>query len=365
MRGGTSRGAYFKRADLPQDEGELSARLIKIMGAGHPLNIDGIGGGASVTTKVAMLSRSKGGETDSATDINYFFAQVAVEERVVDYAPTCGNILVGVAPAAIETGLVEASEGETAVSIRALNTGACVRAIVQTPDRKVCYEGAYAIDGVPGTAAPIALEFTDIVGSKTKGLLPTGCAQETIEGIPVTCMDVAVPMVIARAESFGLSGHESSEELDGRKDFLTKMQAVRRQGGRRMGLGEVGEVKNSVLPKFALVARAEKGGDLAARYFVPWKCHPTMAATGAQCLAACLLTKGTVAEDLLQEGLRQKEHKEHKEHGGGVVSIGIEHPLGVFALEVDFSREGEHGFLLRSTRLTRTARKIASGHVFC
>ena len=127
MRGGTSRGAYFKRADLPQDEGELSKRLIKIMGAGHPLNIDGIGGGASVTTKVAMLSRSK----DGATDIDYFFAQVAVEERVVDYAPTCGNILVGVAPAAIETGLIDASEGETAVSIRALNTGsvrACGRA---------------------------------------------------------------------------------------------------------------------------------------------------------------------------------------------------------------------------------------------
>ena len=355
MRGGTSRGAYFKRADLPQDEEELSARLIKIMGAGHPLNIDGIGGGASVTTKVAMLSRSQ----DDATDIDYFFAQVAVEERVVDYAPTCGNILVGVAPAAIETGLIDASEGETAVSIRALNTGACIRAVVQTPDRKVCYEGAYGIDGVPGTAAPIALEFTDIVGSKTKGLLPTGCAQETIEGIPVTCMDVAVPMVIARAESFGLTGQEGSDELDGRKDFLARMQAVRRQGGARMGLGEV---KDSVIPKFALVARATKGGDIAARYFVPWKCHPTMAATGAQCLAACLLTRGTVAENLLQKDLRQKGHKEH---GGGVASIGIEHPSGEFALEVNFSREGEHGFSLKSTKLTRTARKIVSGYVFC
>ena len=312
MRGGTSRGAYFKRADLPQDEGELSKRLIKIMGAGHPLNIDGIGGGASVTTKVAMLSRSK----DGATDIDYFFAQVAVEERVVDYAPTCGNILVGVAPAAIETGLIDASEGETAVSIRALNTGACVRAVVQTPNRKICYEGAYAIDGVPGTAAPIALEFTDIVGSKTKGLLPTGCVQETIEGIPVTCMDVAVPMIIARAESFGLTGREGSNELDQRKDFLTRMQVVRREGGARMGLGEV---KDSVIPKFALVARAERGGDIAARYFVPWKCHPTMAATGAQCLAACLLTKGTVAEDVLQGDLRHKEHKEHKGHGGASV----------------------------------------------
>ncbi len=308
-----------------------------------------------MTTKVAMLSRSK----DGATDIDYFFAQVAVEERVVDYAPTCGNILVGVAPAAIETGLIDASEGETAVSIRALNTGACVRAVVQTPNRKICYEGAYAIDGVPGTAAPIALEFTDIVGSKTKGLLPTGCVQETIEGIPVTCMDVAVPMIIARAESFGLTGREGSNELDQRKDFLTRMQVVRREGGARMGLGEV---KDSVIPKFALVARAERGGDIAARYFVPWKCHPTMAATGAQCLAACLLTKGTVAEDLRQGDLRQKEHKEH---GGGVASIGIEHPSGEFALEVNFSREGEHGFSLKSTKLTRTARKIASGHVFC
>ena len=353
MRGGSSRGAYFKRADLPQDEGELSAMLIDIMGAGHPLNIDGIGGGASVSTKVAMLSRSEGGATDNTdkTDIDYFFAQVAVEERVVDYAPTCGNILVGVAPTAIEMGLFEASEGETTLSIRALNTGARIRAVVQTPDRKVRYDGSCAIDGVPGTAAPISLEFTDIVGSKTKGLLPTGFAQEMIGGIPVTCMDVAVPMVIARAESFGLTGQESSEALDEKKDFLARMQAVRREGGARMGLGEV---KDSVVPKFALISRATRGGDISARYFVPWKCHPTMAATGAQCLAACLLTRGTVAENLRQ-----------KDYGEGVVSVSIEHPSGVFGLEVDFSCEGEHGFLLRSTRLTRTARKIVSGYVFC
>ena len=351
MRGGTSRGAYFERACLPQAESELSEKLIKIMGAGHPLNIDGIGGGASVTTKVAMLSRSENRGTDDKTDIDYLFAQVAVEECVVDYAPTCGNILVGVAPAAIETGLVEASEGETSVSIRAINTGARVRAVVRTPDKKVCYDGSYAIDGVRGTAAPISLEFTDIVGSKTSGLLPTGYAQETIEGIPATCMDVAVPMVIARAESFGLTGQESSDALDKRKDFLTRMQAVRREGGKRMGLGEV---RDSVIPKFALVSCAEGGGDIAARYFVPWKCHPTMAATGAQCLAACLLTRGTVAEGLLK-----------REYGGGIALINIEHPSGIFGLEVRFSCEGEWNFLLRSTKLIRTARKIAEGHVFC
>src|SRR5690606_33016064 len=170
MRGGSSRGPYFNRADLPEDRDALAEVLMAVVGAGHPHNIDGIGGGTAVTTKVAMLSRS----AEPGVDIDYFFAQVAVEERLVDFKPTCGNILVGVGPAAIGTGLVRPQSDITRVKIRAVNTGALIEAVVQTPDGRVEYEGDAAIDGVPGTAAPVSVNFLDVVGTSCGALLPTG-----------------------------------------------------------------------------------------------------------------------------------------------------------------------------------------------
>ncbi len=210
MRGGTSRGPYFLRSDLPDDQDTLSEVLMAVVGAGNPRNIDGLGGGNAVTTKVAMLSRSD----DPKADVDYFFAQVAVEKRLVDYAPTCGNILVGVGPASIEMGLVPVTGDETRVRIRGVNTGALVEAVVQTPGGVVRYDGDVAIDGVPGTAAPVALNFMEVVGSRTGAMLPTGQVREDIDGIPVTLIDVAMPMMIAQAADFGISGHESQAELD-------------------------------------------------------------------------------------------------------------------------------------------------------
>ena len=143
MRGGSSRGPYMNRADLPADQDRLAAVLVAAVGSGHPLNIDGIGGGNAVTTKVAMLSPS-----DSEwADIDYFFAQVSVEDGLVDFKPTCGNILTGVGPAAIEMGLMPATDGVTEVRICAVNTGARVLARVQTPGGVVSYAGDAAIDG--------------------------------------------------------------------------------------------------------------------------------------------------------------------------------------------------------------------------
>ena len=143
LRGGTSRGPYFNAADLPSDREALSRVLAAVIGAGNPRNIDGLGGGSAVTTKVAILSPSE----EDGTDIDYLFAQVAVEEALVDYAPTCGNILVGVGPAAIEMGLIPARDGTTPVRIRAVNTGAFVEAEVETPGGRVEYAGDVAIDG--------------------------------------------------------------------------------------------------------------------------------------------------------------------------------------------------------------------------
>lgn len=344
MRGGTSRGPYFNRADLPHDRDQLAQVLMAVIGAGHPLNIDGIGGGAVVTTKVAMLSLSD----DPWADVDYFFAQVGVEERSVDFKPTCGNILSGVAPAAIEMGLITPQGDETEVKIKAVNTGARVCAVVQTPRGQITYDGDARLDGVPGTSAPIRLDFMDVSGSATGHLLPTHNVCDDFAGVLVTCMDVAMPMVLARAESFGLSGDENCAELNANGALLGKIEAIRRQAGARMGLGDV---TTSVIPKFALLAPARAGGTISARYFTPWSCHPTMAVTGAQCIAACALTPGSIAEGLCTPWPTSP------------ATITIEHPLGVIETVLHFDLIDDRCHV-RSASLLRTARKISSGHVF-
>lgn len=343
MRGGTSRGAYFNRAALPQDLDQLKDVLIAIVGSGHPLNIDGIGGGAAVTTKIAMLSKS----TDDWADVDFFFAQVSVEDRLVDFKPTCGNILTGVGPAAIEMGLVAASTDITQIKIRAVNTGARVRASLETPDGEVAYDGETSIDGVPGTAAPISLEFMNVSGSSTGAFLPTGNLTDMVNGITVTCMDVAMPMVIARADAFGLTGYETRDVLDKNSDFLARMEAIRIKAGVMMGMGDV---SSSVVPKFALLAPATNGGTIAARYFMPWQCHPTMAVTGAQCLAACTLAPGTVAQGLADISAKSP------------TDVTLEHPAGKFDVRLEY--EVINGFKVISAGVQRTARKLAQGSVF-
>ncbi len=343
LRGGTSRGPYFDRADLPEDRETLSRVLIAAMGAGHPLNIDGLGGGAAVTTKVAMLSPS----AEDWADVDYFFAQVAVHKAEVDYRPTCGNILSGVGPAAIEKGIVPAADGETRVRIRAVNTGARIEAIVQTPGGQVQYDGDTAIDGVPGTAAPVLLNFMDTVGSVCGAMLPTGAVRDEIDGIAVTCLDVAMPMMIARAADFGITGYESRDDLDADTALFARMEAVRLEAGRRMGLGDVTQ---SVTPKIGLVAAPRAGGAVSARYFMPWACHPTMAVTGAQCLAASLLVAGSTSEEL---GAVPE---------GSPARIRIEHPTGEIEVSVDYARNGD-ALAINAAGLTRTARLLARGEV--
>ncbi len=344
MRGGTSRGPYFNRADLPDDLNDLADVLIAAVGAGHPLNIDGIGGGNAVTTKVAMLSASD----DVWADVDYFFAQVSVEDRSVDFKPTCGNILSGVASAAIEMGIVTAKTPQTEVRIRATNTGAEVVATVQTPDGEVAYDGQTAIDGVPGTAAPVSLNFMKVAGSSTGAFLPTGNLVDQFNGIDVTCMDVAMPMVIAKAADFGLTGLETREELDANTGFFDQMEGIRLKAGHAMGLGDCSK---SVTPKFGLLSEAAKGGTIATRYFMPWSTHPTMAVTGSQCLASCALTPGTVSDGLLQ---RPK---------CGPVTVTLEHPMGLMDVLIDFEiRDG--AFHHASAGLVRTCRKLAAGEIF-
>ena len=344
MRGGTSRGPYFNAADLPSDRDAIAKILLETVGAGHPLNIDGIGGGNAVTNKVAMLSRS----ANDDADVDYFFAQVSVLEQLVDFKPTCGNILSGVGPAAIEMGLMPATDPITEVRIKLVNTGALVVARVQTPGGVVRYDGDTAIDGVPGTAARIDLQFMDVVGAATGKLLPTGNLRDQFDNIEVTCMDVAMPTVTARADAFGLSGYESVQELEANKGFMAKMETVRLAAGLAMGMGDV---RKSVTPKFAVFAPAKAGGTINARYFMPWQAHPTMAVTGAQCLASCAITPGSIADGLLTRP------------SDGPATVTIEHPSGTIDVVVDYNIT-DNGLDLKSAGLVRTTRKLASGQLF-
>src|SRR5947209_3680586 len=215
MRGGTSRGPYFLASDLPADPQARDQALLAVMGSGHWLEIDGIGGGNPLTSKVAIVSPSK----QPGADVDYLFAQVKVEERVVDTSPNCGNMLAGVGPFAIEAGLIPAQAGTTTVRIYNVNTRRLIEARVATPNQTVTYDGDAAIDGVPGTAAPVHLAFLGAAGSKTGKLLPTGSPVDSIEGVEVSCVDAAMPVVIARAVEFGKSGYETVSELNADKAF--------------------------------------------------------------------------------------------------------------------------------------------------
>lgn len=343
MRGGTSRGPYFDAADLPPDRDTLARVLLSALGSGHPLQIDGVGGGASVTSKVAMLSRSQHPEAD----VDYFFAQVG--DTAVDFGPTCGNILAGVGPAAIEMGLVAANGHLTPVRINCVNTGALVQAAVRTADGAVIYDGAARIDGVPGTAAPIMLDFMGVVGSQTGQLFPTGRSREDVAGIEVSCVDVAVPMVIARAADFGLSGYETPAEIDANRAFYERMEPIRQEAGRRMGLGDVA---GRVIPRVALLAAPRFGGTVTSRYFVPQNCHPSHAVTGAICVGACLLAPDTVAAALVVP-----------ERSPQPVPIVIEHPSGQIDVAIACRGAGAD-FAIERAGVLRTARKIMAGNLF-
>ena len=343
MRGGTSRGPYFHRSNLPENLEELSEVLIAVVGAGNPRNIDGIGGGNMVTTKVAMLSPS----AEADVDVDYFFAQVSVNERLVDYGPTCGNILVGVGPAAIEMGIVPVDGDVTTVRIRAVNTGALILAEIQTLSDVVRYDGTVSIDGVPGTAAPVALNFLEVVGSRTGSMFPTGNPIDVIDGVEVSCVDVAMPMMIARASDMGISGYESQDELDANTALFARIEKIRLQAGQLMGLGDVAK---SVVPKVGLIAPPRANGYFTARYFMPWTTHPTLAVTGSQCLAACALAPGTVAEGMVAPPQPSP------------FAMQIEHPMGQMEVRVRY-QYGEDGFQFLSAGVTRTARLIARGEV--
>lgn len=341
MRGGTSRGLYFNRADLPDDRSLWDGILLAAFGSPDPRQVDGVGGTTSVTSKTCIISPS---ERDDC-DVDYFFAQVSVDEAAVDYGPTCGNMLSGVGPYAIETGLVPAQDGETRVRIHQVNTGGLVEAVIPTPGGHVEFEGDAAIDGVPGTGAPILLNFMQAIGSYTDELFPTGKKTEQIDGIDVTLVDAAMPVMVMRAEDVGKTGFETPAELNDDSDFFARVEAMRREAGSRMGLGDV---SGMVVPKIIIAAPPRADGNITSRYFVPDRMHETHAITGGIALAYACQAEGTVVHPLAKPVA-----------DGGQAKFSIEHPAGQLHLMLTFGDDGD----IAAAGIIRTARMIMQGSV--
>ena len=343
MRGGTSRGPFFHLSDLPADTATRDAVLLAVMGSPHEIQVDGIGGSHSVTSKVAMVSKSQ----RPGVDVDYLFAQVEINEKRVDTKPNCGNMLVAVGPFAIDQGLIPALNNETPVRIFNVNTQSVVEAIVQTPGGEVTYKGAASIDGVPGTAAPVGINFTAAIGSVTQKLLPSGKPLDMIDGVEVSCVDVAMPLVMMRAADMGKTGYETPDELDADRALMQRMEAIRRKAGALMGMGDVSK---NVVPKIALLASPRNGGVITSRYFVPESCHKSHPVTGTVCIASACAIPGTLAEQIAS---RTKAPQ-------GMIEI--EHPSGKIAIDLDADfTDGKQ--TLRRAALIRTARRIFEGQV--
>lgn len=339
MRGGTSKGAYFLKADLPADEAERNDLLLRIMGSPDPRQIDGIGGADPLTSKVAVLSPSS---RDDA-DVDYLFLQVFVDQKLVSDAQGCGNILAGVGPVAIERGLVPIAGEETPVRIHMVNTGEVAIARIATPNGRVSYAGEASIDGVPGRHAAVPLMFADIAGSMCGALLPTGNAVDVIDGIEATLIDNGMPIVVLRAKDFGITGEESRETLDGDSDLKARIETIRLKAGPMMNLGDVAEKS---VPKMTLVSPAKNGGTISTRSFIPHRCHATIGVFAAVSAATACTLEGTPAGEIARL----------PEDGRFL----IEHPTG--AAEVLVERDGKGAVVSAGT--LRTARKLFDGVVF-
>ena len=342
MRGGTSRGPYFRAEDLPADVATRDRVLLAAMGSPDVRQIDGLGGADTLTSKVAIVSKS----TRPGVDLDYLFAQVDIGKPIVDTAPSCGNMLAGVAPFGIETGMIPAQDGETRVMIYNVNTEARIEAIVQTPGRQMKYTGDARIDGVPGTAAPIVLNFMDVVGSVSGKMLPTSNIRDVIDGIDVTCIDVAMPMIMMRAKDFGLSGYEGRAEINGNKALFARIEPIRLEAGRRMGFGDVSD---KVIPKVGLLSPPRDGGTIASRYLTPHALHAAHAVTGAVCVSAACALEGSIAHELA------------KPDDSNPRTIWIEHPSGQVDVRLQTKGKGADMDVVAGT--LRTARPIMKGEV--
>jgi 4-oxalomesaconate tautomerase len=344
IRGGTSKGLYFHAGDLPHNAATRDAVLLAAMGSPDSREIDGMGGGHPLTSKVAIVRPSR---RDDA-DVDYLFLQVWPDRAEVSDSQNCGNLLAGVGPFAIEEGLIKADGDATDVRIWMENTQSLAVANVQTPNGHVRYDGTTHIDGVPGTHAAIPIEFLDVAGSTCGALLPTGHVIDVIEGIRVTCIDNGMPVVCLKAEEVGLTGYEDPLAIESNREVREIVERLRLAAGPLMNLGDV---TAATVPKMCLVAPAQHGGIISTRTFIPKRVHDAIGVFGAVSVATACLIPGSVAFELV-DGVTS-----------GADAINVEHPSGYFSVTLDVSVAGSD-VTVNYAALLRTARLLMRGDVF-
>jgi 4-oxalomesaconate tautomerase len=343
MRGGSSKGLYFLESDLPPDPDERDRLLLAFMGTPDARQIDGMGGAHPLTSKVAVVSSCEHG----VGDVDYLFLQLGVDRPIVTDKQNCGNILAGIGPFSVERGLVTVSEDDAEVRIHMLNTDGVAVATFPCEAGVPRYSGEAAISGVPGTAAPIRLDFEGIDGGSSGSLLPTGNVVDVINGVRVTLIDNGMPVVVMDAGELGIGGYESCEELESDQPLRSRLEAIRLIAGPMMNLGDVSD---TTVPKLTMVAPPREGGDLCTRTFIPHRCHQAIGVLGAVSVATAALLPGSPAAALL-------------DHKDGSYVFSLEHPTGTFDAVVHLDFDGGLP-VVRRAGIIRTARKLMDGEVF-
>jgi 4-oxalomesaconate tautomerase len=343
MRGGTSKGAYFLRDDLPSDEAERDELLMRIMGTPDARQIDGIGGAHPLTSKVAVVWPSE----DDTADVEYLFLQLGVDEPIVTDRQNCGNLLAGVGPFAIERGLLAGSADDASVRIHMINTDSVAIATFPLAGGMPVYSGDTAIAGVPGTAALVRLDFTDIAGGSCGALLPSGHAVDTVAGTEVTLVDNGMPVVVLRASDLDVTGYEEPAELEANQNLRARLEDIRLQAGKLMNLGDVTAL---TVPKLTLVAPPREGGSISTRTFIPHRVHDAIGVLGAVSVATAALLPDSPANGVLEGG-----------RDGVVV---VEHPTGTFDASIDVTFDADGTPVVGRAGIIRTARKLMDGMVF-
>lgn len=342
MRGGTSKGPFFLESDLPSDKEARDKTLLAVMGSPDRRQIDGLGGANPLTSKVGIVSKG----TQAGVDLNFLFAQVVVDKALVDTTPNCGNMLAAVVPFALETGLVKAQGDTTTLRVLTLNTDMQCDITVETPGGQINYEGNARIDGVPGSSAPITINFLDTAGSVCSGLLPTGKVLDVIDGIEMTCIDNGMPLVMMRAKDLDRTGYESVADMNADESLKQRIEALRLKAGELMGLGDV---TSKTYPKMCLIAPPKDGGSIATRCFIPHVCHDAIGVLAAVTVGTACVLNGSITEGIakLPEGNPKK--------------VSVEHPTGEFTVELEIDPNNPQN--VTKAALLRTARLIMRGEV--
>lgn len=351
IRGGTSKGLYFLKSDLPKSAEARNKFLLAAMGAPDAREIDGMGGGHPLTSKVAVVSTS----SRPGIDVDYLFLQVWPDRGEVSDQQNCGNILAGVGPFAIERGLVEATGDITPVAIYMVNTDSRATAFVQTPGGNVNYSGDATIDGVPGSHAPVIINFEEIAGSTCGELLPTGNSIDliSVDGlnapIEVTCIDNGMPVVCLKAADLGISGYESPGDIEANRQLMKIIEEVRLVAGELMNLGDV---TNKTVPKMSILSPAQHGGLVSTRTLIPHRVHEAIGVLGAVSVATACMLPGSVANQIV--GISTFSD---------TLDVEVEHPSGAFKVQMEVSQV-DGNILVRKSALLRTARMLMTGQVY-